>query len=409
MGQNDTNSIKYVDEWTDWYNQLEDPGGDPHWLDDYLSIKDPEPFVLSEQSAASSSMTSEIFCIDQDIYGDGRSLQYCQEAWLETTLNPYSMDWYTSIKYPSSDTFPFNETCTDNNQLIQSCELDWLEETSNPYSEAANPSCHEFWGYCRGYNPSLYQCTQFWIYCRAELDTNQPGWIFPRANCTDPDISDQPILNCAMEWLKDDKNRYIVEVGGDETCHNFWDYCREELDSKYSNWTYPIEDAFCENSPSLTCKTEWLDYDTYDEWIASNGLSNDGACHEFFDYCRLQLIAKHPRYLWPLADPPTVDDFMPGYCCLDTPVDTNTDTVFWGSQVSMHDDLLNSQQLSVSHTYILSILICRMVHGKSSGERTRKQARSYAALMLPEKSSVMRHLSPKVVSTLRSPCGPMSL
>ena len=57
----------------------------------------------------------------------------------------------------------------------------------------------------------------------------------------------------------------------------------------------------------------------------------------------------------------------------------------------------------------LSILICMMVHGKSSGERTRKQAHSYAALMLPVKSSGMRHLSPKVDSTLRSPCGPMSL
>ena len=57
----------------------------------------------------------------------------------------------------------------------------------------------------------------------------------------------------------------------------------------------------------------------------------------------------------------------------------------------------------------LSILTCKTVHGKSSGGRMRKQVYSYAALMLPVKLNVMRHLSPKDVCTLHSPCGPMSL
>lgn len=343
--QTDTPLIKSVNKWVTWYEHVEDPMGSPIWYTDYVGTKDPTPFILNEVTSATSSMTNGIYCIDQTISGDGRSLEYCQKAWLNHTSNPYAdLSWYTSIKTitPACNTLDRAECLTRKNNPpedcrwlnrwkscstaqgkescpVEYCQLEWLQVDMSE----DNP-CHPFYEYCRGYNPSLYQCDQFFDFCREKLDSNHPGWTYPREYCMDLSISNEPITTCPKDWLKNETNPYDRSQRGDETCYNFW------------TWTFPIDNSYCDYNPSLTCQKDWLDFDTYDEWLASGGsFSNDKSCREFFDFCRLQLVARYPRYFWPLIDPPTVDDLMPGRCCLATPVDVDTDSIFWGSHVSM--------------------------------------------------------------------------
>jgi len=327
----------------------------PIWYTEYVNTKDLTPFVLHEVTSETSSMTDGIYCIDQNITGDGRSVEYCQKAWLLDKSNPYAnLSWYTSIEsiIPPCNTLKQKEKCLARKNdpgdcrwhhhkctnapdriscLVKHCQVEWLEETSFPIGRP----CRPFWEYCRGYNPSLYQCDQFWDYCKKRLDTDHPGWTYPKESCKDPRISNETITTCQIKWLEYKENPYDPLQSG-ETCYTFWNYCRDELERKYANWTYPIDNSYCENNPSLTCKVEWLGYDTYDEWVASDSsLSNDETCRSFFDYCRLQLKARYPRYVWPFVHPPTVDDLMPGRCCLDTPVETDVNSEFWGSHVSM--------------------------------------------------------------------------
>ena len=100
-------------------------------------------------------------------------------------------------------------------------------------------------------------------------------------------------------------------IEDDRACYDFSVNCRIRIDEEYPNSTYPVQ--YCEDNPELTCKMDWLANET-------NPYSEDDqeACYQFFDYCKLELIAKHENlYVWPLPPPPTVDDYMPGkvnYC-----------------------------------------------------------------------------------------------
>jgi len=334
-----------------WYEQVEDPSK-PIWYTEYVSTKDQTPFVLYEVTSETSSMTDGIYCIDHNITGDGRNVEYCQKAWLLDKSNPYAnLSWYTSINIksiiPACNTLHHKECvarkndpgdcmwhhhkCTDACQE-KNCKIEWLEETSFPIGRP----CRPFWEYCRGYNPSLYQCDQFWTYCRKRLDLDHPGWTYPKESCVDV-RTNKTITTCPIEWLGDKENPFDPLQSG-ATCYTFWNYCRDNLNRKYANnWTYPIENSYCNHNSSLTCVEDWLNYDTYDEWRLSSGssFSNDESCRDFFDFCTLQLKARYPRYVWPFIDPPNVDDLMPGRCCLDTPVETDGNSIFWGSHVSL--------------------------------------------------------------------------
>ena len=165
----------------------------------------------------------------------------------------------------------------------------------------------------------------------AYKNTQDP--LYPVSYCIGDDGIN--ITNCTLDWLEDEINPYPEKSGSSDTgtCYDFWDYCREKLNTDSPDWKYPV--PYCENNSSLTCLEDWLNYETYADWRgAGNSPTNDETCKDFFDYCRAELIDTHPRYSYPLPAPPTVDDYMPGYCCFDTPLDTNTDTKFWGSHVS---------------------------------------------------------------------------
>ena len=115
-----------------------------------------------------------------------------------------------------------------------------------------------------------------------------------------------------MDWLDESKPQPTLE--DDPACYLFRDYCLSndtEVAEAYPNFTYPVK--YCENRPELTCKTEWLDFETYNGWLAQETDSiYQEACEAFFDFCRLTLITTDPRYVYPLPPPPTVDDYMPG-------------------------------------------------------------------------------------------------
>ena len=283
---------------------MEDPS-QPIWYTEYVNTKDLTPFALYEVTSETSSMTDGIYCIDQSITGDGRSLDYCQKAWLIDKSNPYAnMSWYTSLKLkfpPACNTLDHKECkarkddsgdcvwnhhkCIDAPGRIscpfEHCQVEWLEEASFPIGSP----CRPFWEYCRGYNPSRYQCDRFWNSCRNGLDTNHSGWTYPKESCKDPRISNETITTCPIEWLVDEDNPYDPLQSG-ATCYTFWNYCRDNLDRKYANnWTYPIENSYCNHNSSLTCVEDWLNYDTYDEWRLTSGssFSNDESFSTFAD------------------------------------------------------------------------------------------------------------------------------
>ena len=72
-----------------------------------------------------------------------------------------------------------------------------------------------------------------------------------------------------------------------------------------------------------TCQVTWLDqFKQQDENPYS--VVTQKECHLFWTYCRDSLDEHFPRWAegWPIADPPTPSDFLPGYCCLDTTTDS---------------------------------------------------------------------------------------
>ena len=322
----DRNSIDFYNNWTSVYEKIEDPEGDPIWLGDYLGIKDPNPFIVSPAADKDDqSVLDEIYCVDETVFSG--SLEYCQEFWLNDKTNPYEdLGWYTSIPYPSSDVAPYNQTCDD----ADFCKVDWLDNPTNPFSKDTNAGCYAFYNDCREADPGRYRCKGFWEYCRTNLTDTNPGWKYPRENCTDPSISDEDIVTCPMEWLNNTVNPYIDEREQNESCYNFWNYCRNELDEINPDWVYPRPICNDENGIEIeTCQITWLDDEEnpYDD--------TNPECHGFWDYCRLELVTNHERYAWPLPAEPTVDDFMPGYCCLDTPT-TDRTSEFWGDRVSKY-------------------------------------------------------------------------
>ena len=61
-----TNSIEPFNKWTEAYLEVEDPGGDPIWMEDYEKIKDPNPFILSQSQTFNNTeilSMDEIYCI----------------------------------------------------------------------------------------------------------------------------------------------------------------------------------------------------------------------------------------------------------------------------------------------------------------------------------------------------------
>ena len=139
---------------------------------------------------------------------------------------------------------------------FSTCQESWLTNATNPFSKEdncsectgsdcadcnpANAGCYAFYDYCRGYDPSRYQCKVFGDSCRTEQNSRNPGWKYPRENCTDTSISlTEDIVTCPMNWLDNLENPYTDEREQDETCYNFWDYCRNELDEINPEWEYP--------------------------------------------------------------------------------------------------------------------------------------------------------------------------
>ena len=172
---------------------------------------------------------------------------------------------------------------------------------------------------------SIIECTNE-SYC--PLDSVCEGVI--QTECTGYSLS-QCITKatCPIEWLNNTVNPYIDEREQNESCYNFWNYCRNELDEINPDWKYPRPTCNDDNGIEIeTCQIAWLDNETnpYDS-IA------DSECYEFWDFCRLELLTRHERYVWPLPAEPTVDDLLPGYCCLDIPTEDRT-TKFWGDHVS---------------------------------------------------------------------------
>ncbi|EJK60849.1 hypothetical protein THAOC_18739, partial [Thalassiosira oceanica] len=90
----------------------------------------------------------------------------------------------------------------------------------------------------------------------------------------------------------------------------------------------------------LTCQLDWIDDETR---------LDDVECNDFKEYCQTQLIITYPRYVWPLPRDPVVDDFMPGYCCLDTPTGTDFESEFWGQHYDSSQDEMKCQNRGKLH------------------------------------------------------------
>jgi len=335
----------FYNEWTSAYEKIKDPEGNPIWLGDYLIIRDPNPFIVSPaKDPEDQSVLDEIYCVDETVFSG--SVENCQEYWLTDDINPYEdLTWYTSVSYPTSDVAPFDQACDD----ADFCKVDWLENATNPFEEE-DAGCYAFYNDCREADPGRYRCKGFWDYCRTNLTDSVPGWKYPKESCKDTSISELDFVTCPSQWLNDTKNRYIDEREQNESCYNFWDYCRNELDEEYPEWKYPRPSCRDDNGIEIgTCQELWLDDET-NPYSSEDNL----ACHDFWDYCRLELVTNHERYAWPLHKNPTVDDFMPGYCCRDNPLTART-TEFWGDHVSK--DVLS---------YHLSCYILFLIHSSSN-------------------------------------------
>jgi len=308
--QTDTALIESVNEWTNWYQNIANDKDEPSWLGWYTDIRQDngDRFILPGYGP--------FFCEDTSIFEDGESIRNCQELWLNyKTGNPYTSQ-YMSISYPDNpDLLPFNETSCDE---YQTCQEGWVKEgasAKNPFDK--NTGCYHFWFYCRELEPETVQCSRFFDVCRRELNNTYPYWQYPQPPCIDTTIQADVIDTCPMRWLKDKTNPYTVETN--EACYSFWETCRSDLNTAYPDWEYS---DYCENDPDLTCQEDWLDdYKSGNP----NPYDSDSRCYTFWDSCYENLRLTFPRWPegWPLADPPTPDDFMPGYCCLDTPANND--------------------------------------------------------------------------------------
>lgn len=309
--QTDTALIESVNEWTNWYQNIANDMDEPSWLGWYTDIRQDNGnrFILPGYGP--------FFCEDTSISEDGESIRNCQELWLNyKTGNPYTSQ-YTSISYPDNpDLLPFNETSCDE---YQTCQEGWVKEgasAKNPFDK--NTGCYHFWFYCRELEPETVQCSRFFGYCRDKLEMEYPNWQYPQPPCIDTTIQVDVIDTCPMKWLKDKTNPYTVETN--EACYSFWETCRSDLNTTYPEWDYPVQ--YCKNDPDLTCQEDWLDdYKSGNP----NPYDSDSRCYTFWDSCYENLRLTFPRWSegWPQPDPPTPDDFMPGYCCLDTPANND--------------------------------------------------------------------------------------
>ncbi|EJK54609.1 hypothetical protein THAOC_25745, partial [Thalassiosira oceanica] len=90
----------------------------------------------------------------------------------------------------------------------------------------------------------------------------------------------------------------------------------------------------------LTCQLDWIDDETR---------LDDEECNDFKEYCQTQLVITYPRYVWPLPRDPVIDDFMPGYCCLDTPTGTDFESEFWGQHYDSSQDGMKCQNRGKWH------------------------------------------------------------
>ena len=146
-------------------------------------------------------------------------------------------------------------------------------------------------------------------------------------------------LTCDLAYLESD---YEPE---NFVCQDFMTYCRNELNLTYPEYVYQPKYCRMPGEPNeldnreLTCQLEWIDDET--------GLE-DEECDDFKQYCQTQLIITYPRYVWPNPRHPEVDDFMPGYCCLDTPTGTSFESEFWGQHVRRSFSLLLSPSWELS-------------------------------------------------------------
>jgi len=343
----------------DYYLNITDPKNEPDWFDWYLSIRDDEGFVLPNPNGGI------FFFNDQEILDDpfsSATLRNCQESWLYNAINPYTSQ-YEAISYPDDpELLPFNQTSCD---AFPTCQLEWLNISNNPFSDDdtsgavvyneesvrnvcgndyndaasncntnvdcpsgfsyecpegldcfANVPCPEineegcglFFDYCRQLNPQLNQCQRFWDVCRRDLNASYSYWQYPLPSCTDSEtVPEGDIVTCPAEWLVEEDNPY--EVGENEACYSFFDFCREEVSTSIFNSSeYPID--YCEGNPSMTCKEDWL----YEEVSPYSDESNnpDPACDRFWNHCRDQLITEYPRWYWPLPGILTSFELMPG-------------------------------------------------------------------------------------------------
>ena len=207
------------------------------------------------------------------------------------------------------------------------CQEDWLDVEDIPYE--MGHQCYGFYWNCVLNMPERYQCLQFWDFCREELIKLEPEWdktitvddegVVSKLFC-----SNEKDLACDLAYLEDG---YEPESFA---CQDFMTYCRDQLNLTYPEYVYPPKYCRMPDEPDehgdrdLTCQLDWIDDET---------MLDDQECNDFRDYCQTQLIVTYSRYVWPLPRDPIMEDFVPGYCCLDTPTGTDFESEFWGEHV----------------------------------------------------------------------------
>ncbi|EJK74811.1 hypothetical protein THAOC_03490, partial [Thalassiosira oceanica] len=307
--------IDLEEEWQNFYKNITDTRVGPDWLNDYMIIKDDTPFEFPKTDRT----LERVFCRDQNITPNDKHspIATCPKKWLEniTDRNPYLDFWsvWNNVQLA-------NDTC-----IHKTCQPSWLNETKNPFQD--DDSCYDFFNDCIDENPERYQCLKFWDHCRSklfELDSYKKHPTYPKEYCDgDPD------LTCKLEWL-DGENQELTPA-----CQDFSDYCHRKLDETYpgrgSEYHYP--EIYCDGDRDLTCKEEWLR--EYSEEMSTQ-YQNGTRCHQFWTYCQTRLRTNHTEFVWPLYDEPTVEDYMPGYCCLDEPTDAAFEQDFWGQYSRPH-------------------------------------------------------------------------
>jgi len=304
--------IDFENEWQDFYINITDTRAGPDWLDDYRRIKDTAPFQFPKTRGNPSS--ERIYCRDPIVNPNDKHspIATCPEHWLGSILNdsdPYIDEFWSDWN---------NLKPADTNCTIERCKDHWLEVPSNPFQD--DNSCFDFFKDCIELAPVRYQCHKFWTHCRDELfklesySRDQP---YPKEYC-----EEDQTLTCKLSWLIEEPTPNVASPVS-PVCQDFKNYCRTTLEETYPGLglDYHYPEKYCDGDRDLTCKEEWLDQYANE---VPNPISSreDFGCHRFWNYCETQLKTTHVDFVWPLYDEPTVDDYMPGYCCLDTPADT---------------------------------------------------------------------------------------